>query len=280
MSENNEQLLAKPILQLYEALSALNGFVSILNNQLDSFRKGTIKLYEENDIDISSVMAGYNLLVQDLTEQSDPNPIPIFPVGGFSRQGEDYFSAADELIQKWAGFTLAQIFESLETYARNQAASLFWLYPPESPVGNLRQIPIEVSDYSAWQAFFRQNKWNIFTIMDLFRKQASDLERKEQNNIRKLNLQEWLSILATIRHAVTHSNSVFTKDNIRINHSQAKRMLRKHFPGVWEGDTYTLSVTRDNAKNNIEIAASYAYLIYKNLSKSVGLNGDKIGPKE
>ncbi len=54
MAENNEHLLAKPILQLYEALSALNGFVSILNNQLDSFRKGTIKLYEENDIDIPS----------------------------------------------------------------------------------------------------------------------------------------------------------------------------------------------------------------------------------
>ena len=279
MVENKEQLLANPILQLYEALSALNGFVSILNNQLDNFRNHTIKLYEENDIDISLVMAGYNLLVQDLTEQSNPNPMPFFPVGGFSRRGEDYFSAADELIQKWAGFTIAQIFESLETFSRNQAASLFWLYPPESPVGKLRQIPIEVSDYSAWQAFFRQNRWNIFSIIDLFRLQASDLERKEQSDILKLNLKDWLSLLATVRHAVTHSNSVFKKDNIRINHSQANRLLRKHFPGVWEGDTYTLSVTRDKAKKNIEIAASYAYLIYKNLAKSVGLKGDKIGPK-
>ena len=278
--ENKEHIFAIPISYLYERLSALNGFVSILNNQLEAYRKETTKKFDGFDIEKSAIMAGYNLLVQDLTFDSNQQKIPFFPGGSFTRQGADYFSAGEELVTIWAGFTLAQVFEAFETFTRDQAATLFWLSPPESPVGNLRHIPIENSDYSAWQGFFREKRWNIFSILDLFRKQSPNLRSLEQSDILRLNLGEWLSLLATIRHAITHSNSVVTKDKIQITQSESNRLLHNYFPGVWEGDSYTLSITIKKAKRGIEIAASYAYLIYKTLAKSIRLDGVEIGPKD
>lgn len=278
--ENTEKIFAKPILSLNKRLSSLNGFLSILDNQLNLFRDRTIKAFEETEIDISAIASGYALIIQDLSEQSEKNKVPFFPIGSFIRRGEEYFLAADDLIAKWSEFTLAQVFEAFESYTRDQAATLFWIFPPKLPVGKLRHMPINVSDYCAWQSFFRERRWDIFSILDMFRKHSPKLKILEHCDSIDLNLLEWLKILGAIRHAVTHSNSLLSKDDIRIDQNQAKLLLRNNFPGEWEGDTYNLSITPTKATKNIEIAASYAHLIYKTLALSAGLRGDEIGTQK
>ncbi len=269
-----------PILALFERLTVLNGLASILDNQLDNFKSSFRRSFEKSGADPSLVFAGFALGVQDIVEPSNLRYTPYFPVGAFTRQGEEYYEAADEVIVRWNALMVAQSYEAFETYLRDQASTHYFMFPPEKPRPGLRYLPIERDELDSWKSMFRESRWDTFSILKLLRSEASQLARIESNNNLGINLEQWLSVLVTLRHGAAHSDFKVRLDQFRVPDGTVSRLLRKYFPGSWHEDVYTPSIDREHAKQAIQMLASYAHLVHKSLADTVGLQADVVRPHE
>jgi hypothetical protein len=275
MAERDEGY-TKPILELFERLTALNGLVAILDNQLDNFKDSFRQLLEQSGIDPSLAFAGFALGIRNLVESSNQIYSPYFPVGTFIRQGDDYYSEADEVVERWNALSVAQSYEAFETYLRDQASTHYWIFRPSIPRHSLKYVPIMYDQLGAWKALFRENRWNTFSILNLFRAEAPELATVESSNNLGIDLKKWLSILASLRHGITHSDFKVPSHQFRFPHETITNLLSRYFPGVWEDNCYCLSFQRKHAQEAIEIIASYANLVYKSLADTVDIQVDVI----
>jgi hypothetical protein len=263
MKQENNHPLSKPLFSLLERLTALNGSLGLLNNQLDNYTSMFRQSFEDRGIDLSNAMAGFAFLLRDVSVPSEQKYLNYLPAGTFTKKGEQYLEAANEITGKWAAWSVAQSYESFETFLRDMATCYYFTWPPEKPLGNLEQIPIEYKNIEAWGKFFRLKQWNSFSLLAQLRLSAPSLTGWEKENILRVNLQDWHSLIAVVRHAIVHSNMVTPRSKFQVSAKVINSLLPQEFPGTWHGDEYSINFNRDTAKNAINLTGDYAYLVFK-----------------
>lgn len=271
MSDTQPHPLRPPMTSLLRRLTVLNGFVHLLANQLDNFGTSFRRGFAEHGLDISQAFAGFALIIPDLTSPQDRHFVDYLPGGTFSRVGEEYILAADELIGHWAAWTVAQCYEAFETFLRDVAAHYYYAFRPTAQVGTLQLIPIAADDIDAWKRLFRTRQWNPFTILEVLRLSAPAIIRRESDNILRLDLLQWHSLFAAVRHGVTHEGSRIPAGAIRASQHAVDALLPSAFPGAWQDQHYVLQLSQEHAEEVIRITGAYAYMIFKELCMQAGI---------
>lgn len=271
--------ISPPLFALLERLTILNGQVSLLDNQLNNFRKFVMHNFEEHGFDTKRIFAGYKLTVTDLTVPIDHKYQEWFVAGKIALTGDKYLESADELISHSSAWAVAQSFEAFETFLRDINASYYLNTKPSKPIGHLKQIPIEADSLSAWKSYFRSNSWNTRSLLEQVRASAPSLGNYEKLNIRNIDLGQWHLLFIAARHAITHSNSLIYREQLTklsISKDSVEKLLPLAFPGLWQDDTYKLTISKEDAKEIIEITAAYACLIFKCASEVSGFDPEVI----
>jgi hypothetical protein len=150
--------------------------------------------------------------------------------------------------------------------------------PLTKQVGKLKHIPADSSNLDAWKAFFRERTWNSKNLLEQVRAITPDLVKYEKTNIRRINLVQWHSIFALVRHAITHSNSIITRKQLETMSNDEISLLGATFSGVWYAEEYTLAISKDEAIQAIQTTGEHSYLIFKCLSEAGGFDWTVIKP--
>jgi hypothetical protein len=96
-------------------------------------------------------------------------------------------------------------------------------------------------------------------------------ERKDIN-VRQLDFRDWSSSVSAVRHAVVHNRGVVSPAQLkRLGPARAK-LLAQQFPGRHRADGYRLKLDQKSAQRAIERFAEYAFHLYKEVSRSDGLD--------
>lgn len=265
MVEEMSTTIHIPMEEILRRLNILNGFIQLLAHQLDDFQKTSKKSFEVHDGDSSNVFAGFALIIPDLSTPVDRHFLNYIHGGAYIKEGEEYFKAGEEFVRNWSSWTIAQSYEAFETFLRDIAAHFFYKQRPQKPIGSLQQIPIDVENIDAWKSYFRERKWEPSTILNLLRLTEPTIEEIEKHNVLQLDLQQWFLLYASVRHAVTHSNSRLSRHDLKASAASIDKILPTYFPGLWVGDIYNIGCSEENAINIIKLAGAYAFLIYKQL---------------
>jgi hypothetical protein len=119
MDSNESNPISAPAFSIFKRLSALNGLVSLLDNQLKNFSEFSATSFQEQKINLSQFIAGYALIIGDLTTPPEHRYIKYFSAGRLTLDGNAYVNAADELVSHWSAWTVAQCFEAFETFLKD-----------------------------------------------------------------------------------------------------------------------------------------------------------------
>jgi hypothetical protein len=264
--------LAIPLSDLLQRLNVLNGYVLLLDNQLKNFQNLFENSYKNNNVDISNIFAGFTLDIRDLTISTDQKYHSYLAAGIFVKEGEEYLKAADEIISYWSAWTVAQCYESFETFLRDINAYYYFGDVPHQPIGKLEHIPVETGNLDAWKALFRNRSWNTFTLLEQLRATAPLLADYEKTNVCRINLADWHDILAPVRHAITHANFLLhRRSREKGSKNLLDDLLPKYFSGTWiTPDIYNLNITKEQAGDTVQLTGDYAHLIFKCLCDANG----------
>jgi len=254
-----------PMEEILQRLKILNGFIQLLAHQLDLFQKSSKRSYEKSGRDTSNVFAGFAFVIPDLSTPIDQRFLNRVHAGAFIRKGEEYFNANEEFVRNWSSWSIVQSYEAFETFLRDIAAQFFYKQRPQKPLGSLQEVPIDVENIEAWKNYFRNRKWEPSTILNLLHLIEPTIEEIEKQNVLRLDFQQWFLLYRSVRHAITHSNSRLSRNDIKASIKSIDHILPTFFPGVWEDDIYNISCSQKNAEKNIELTGAYAFLIYKKL---------------
>jgi len=244
-----------PLDELFTRFNILNGLLSFLEDYLNNFRKSLMENIDKGSIDQSHLFSGTSLVIQDLSEWHEDRWARYYPTGKFVRQGEAYLQIVDVLMHRECAWTISQAYEAFQTFLKDITATYLWIHGGED------------KDIEHWKESVREHCWKKVDFLALLREIAPELKEVEQQNNRTIELSEWHSVAAAVRHAATHSNMLI-KSNEMHKWSQVKHDLLAHFfPGTYTDGGYRLDLCRKDADSNLNLFAEYAFTVFKSLSK-------------
>jgi hypothetical protein len=271
--------LLRPLQDLFQRLVSLTGLAHIVEDYLQGYRRFFTDRFEEQGLEADVVFAGFNLIVWDITPEPEQKPGHWRPVSSFSAAGTHYFELADHFVQREAAWTVSQTYEAFETYLKELLCAHLASQPSDSITISLRQ-PANPSNPASWRSTPKLARWSSACLLASLRALEPSVAVAEANNTRQMQLSEWHTVLGEVRHAATHSDMRIRRSLIAQWPPSRTRLLRRKFPGeLYDGD-YVLHLTRQDAESTIQMAADYAFLLFKCMSRARGLEWDILAPTE
>lgn len=268
---------------LWNRLNRLNGFNHLVDHQLRSVGSLLERVIEEwnekKGIDLSDKLGlGTSLAITDLTGLTDEGWLCHYPTGVFNAFGEDYFGQGDDLLKRQFAWSIAQGYESFETYLKDVAATWLCEYPSKADANKVtcfnarlpkKNQPLTGFDY--WRALLDgeyRGKRNA-QVFRLLRELAPAIASGEKQNNHHLDLVEWYQAVTSVRDSATHCSFVVGR-GIDDSHLLQKKPYSDFFPCIIESGTVRLNMDLKNAERGLGLFAEYAFLIFKCLSQSEG----------
>jgi hypothetical protein len=265
----------QPLNKLFERLNILNGLLKHLENQLQIFQSSMHLIATGKKPDSNNLFAGFVLGVRDLTLRPAEHSYiyGYYPTGKFVTEGQEFIKLADLLVVREAAWTIAQAFETFETYLRNVYA--YYLFSHQTAVeekkynkkhNELAKLNLKPEQVEYWERFVRIARYENTEILRLIREQFSGLEISEKENSYGIDLAEWFQVVTEVRHSVTHSNMLI-KAEIITEWSPQKVAISKDFFNIEATlDGYKVSPSVKQAEINLQLFAGYAYVLHKILN--------------
>lgn len=265
--------LMAALTRYFERSAVLGGLVFTTWGRLDSLRGNVKEGVASGRIDPDRLLTGRKLIISDLTEWPAHGWRVYYPTGAsFEAEGWEYIYLVDQMASTVAGWSVAQSFESFETYLYDVLAYLMEHSNSESNAKVLR-LPRGEAPVEEWgkRVRARWRKPDNRELLSRIRRLAPHLEEVETANNRSIDLSAWYSALTEVRHALTHSGGLIkAQARSRLNPS-AHNLLSQHFSGTEVDGGYMLRVTPDESFQALELLAEYAFGIFKSLSLAASL---------
>ena len=271
--------LLQPLETLFRRLVMLMGLVDIVEEYLQGYRKFFISQFEKLGIEVGHAYAGFNLIVWDIAPPVGHERGHWRPVSSFSAGGDRFLELADLFVQREAAWTVSQAFEAFESYLKDLLAAYLASRPQDSQLISLRQ-PRESSNPASWRAGLNSARWNSVTLLASLRLVQPSIAPAEVTNARHIHLEEWHHVLKEVRHGATHSEMRIRSSRIAQWPPSRMRLLRREFPGDIENGDYVLRLTKEHAQSAIQMAADYAFLLFKCLSQRCRYDWDILRPPD
>ncbi len=210
---------------------------------------------------------GSALLIRDLTEWPEHRHAVYYPTDTFSSQDEKFLEVMNELLGRVALWTIAQAFEIFGTFLYDSAAALLHAKPSLT-----KKIPASVSapNINYWKDFVRNEYRRNDELFKYLRKVAPNLAAVEQNNNRIIDLTDWYSVIAEVRHATTHAGFVIKNPKFQQMSVSQQAILNDYFVDGSAESGYVLKADVDNVYENLRLLAEYGFAIFKSLSQEQG----------
>lgn len=268
--------LYRPTLKaLWGKLVDINGMLFLIANQIENYEKQQEHLWKTKNIKFQRFM-GASLTVSDLTGPTDNGWLYHYPAGGFSVKGHEFDIMKDEVIRRFSCFSVAQSYETFETFLKDTVARYLYLHPSAAIDKDIKKFEqkhkeMDSSNVKYWIELVRfargtyggQTNEKLFEFL---RNAVPRLKKAEHNNNRGTDLIKWYKAASVARHAITHSR-------LEIPHKDWKYLDKKDktfFPCKNQGEKHFLTITKTHAKNCLTMFAEYGFLIFKCLSEKEG----------
>lgn len=265
VTKKAENPLYEPLKVITERLTYLAAFQGLIKGRIEEFKK------------TKWVSSSSNLNIIDLTQsEMIPEPVCGFSIDPYFDK-ETYDEVIQDIIERNAGYTIAQSCEAFETFKYDLAAYYFFYNPDDLESEDLKK---ETEKYlkkkcsatftlELWKEFFRQKSIKS-KVLNTLKKLEPKIYKYEKHNCREIDLYKWYMCFLKVRHAVTHSDFYIDNEKIYQNlclwyrfNSERKEM------GEWR-----LQIRHQDAMRDIERCADYAFLIFKLLSLKKGYKWD------
>jgi len=272
--------LTPPLTALFDRLSTLNGLLLLLGNQLDNFNTLWRRNFKEQGFEIDHSIAGFTLGISDLTSSPAPRVRGWYPVGSYIARGEEYLNASSTLISRETAWTVGQAYEAFETFLKDFSAHVYAAHPDLAKVARAKIRFSGEPDLSVIKDAVRRLRWSTAEFTSALARISPSLADAELNNNRGINIRDWHSAFAEVRHAATHSNFVIKSLRLAGMSAEARIVLQNKFSGSTSNEGYVLELTLEQAKSALELAGEYAFLIFKCLSIQHEYRWDILAMKE
>jgi hypothetical protein len=272
---NMSNPLQESITRLFERLSILNGLLHHLEHQLRNQEKLIRESYKKHNLDIEMLFGGARLAIMDISIPLSDGYVKWNLLKAFSARGEEFLNTSRDIVARESLRALSQAYEAFETFLYDMLGLYFDIHNNKVDTNKLntyktkKNITHELNGFQDWRAFakfaYQQNNDAIKYI----RKISPDISDVEKKNSRKVNVNEWFSVITEIRHSVTHSEMRLSKSKFNSWSKSKKEILGKIVVYEEESDGYKMRTTRKNAEYNMELLAEYAFILFKYLSISI-----------
>jgi hypothetical protein len=268
--------LYRPTLKaLWGKLVHINGMLFLIVNQIENYEKQQECLWKEKGIKFPRFM-GAALPVTDLTGPTDNGWLYHYPAGGFSVKGHQFGKMKDEVTRRFSCFSVAQGYETFETFLKDTVARYLYLHPSAAKDKDIEKFEQEYknmdrSNVKHWMELVRSTRVTYGghaneKLFNFLRKNVPKLENAEHVNNRGMDLIKWYKAASVARHAITHSR-------LEIPHKAWKYLDKKDktfFPCKNQGERHFLTIKRKHAEECLSMFAEYGFLIFKCLSEKEG----------
>lgn len=267
------------LIELFERINALNGLLSVLNNQLNNYQETLNHAISEENRDLAPMGVGTSIVVRDLTERPEHGAAVYYPSGKFVARGEQYLNLIEVLVSRESAWSISQGYEAFETYLKDTIAVYLFENQAASDVKRLEKFKrdpkshlLKENDLEFWKAFSRYAFQENRILLDYVRQIAPLVQEAEERNNRALDLVKWYEVVTKVREAATHSNFIIKAERIQSWTKQHKEILETNFSGEFNNGNYSLMLKPDNAETALKLFAEYAFAIFKSIS--IALNYD------
>lgn len=266
----------RPLQDVWRSVVALNGVLF----QFTTHIRGRRRQLTEASPRGRGPMAAASLVILDLTAPLRDGWPRMFPIGGHMREGKRYVAMLDELTAREAVWTVAHGFEAFEASVVNTAALYLKRNPSriEHPEWRSRRRGIQQRPASRrledYRTFVLSTGRSANGVVSRLGASLPALESAERQNYYSVDLSDWLTVAAAVRHATVHEAAVISKQRLEKLGPARVRILTRLFPGRATKTSYRLTLDRKTAEKALEMFAAYAFLVYKSVSNHDSLNAD------
>lgn len=273
--EKSNNPISQPTVVLFKRLNELYGHLFLLDNHLNNHRKCIIDLVNNGKLDFSKLLAGSALVIRDLSEFPPDGWPRTYPTDSFSVRGEEYIQIIDDLICRYAAWTISSAYETFETFQKN---IIFDFLNISDNYGKYERVfqdklsefkeksnPFDRTLIEDWTKFVKYAYKNKF--FRLIRTITPELKTVEKQNNQSIDLTVWYTVITEVRHAVTHFNRLIKNCRIRKWQPNHHALLANQINVVCDQHGYALNPTIKNARDILILFAEYGFAIFKCLSE-------------
>jgi len=216
--------------------------------------------------------AGAALVIRDLTEWPPDRWARYYSVGSHTRKGKGFLAAMQNIVALNSAWVVSQAFETFEVFAKDVVALYLKRNPTAlcTPPWPRRRRGAgagpKTRHLSAYRTFVTHAYGGADDLVRRLRRSIPDLAQHEQHNNRGLDLQEWVRVVAEVRHATVHRRGVLSPAQMKRLSTSARSILKANFPGEAVTRGYRLRLERKSAQDALIRSAEYALLIFKQIS--------------
>jgi hypothetical protein len=281
--ENINPLLL-PLNILFKKLAILDGMLQTVENQLDNYKPYFKNFLGENNIPEDDVIAGYSLVIKDLTIRPVTRFAGFYPVGNFITTGEEYLKFSNNFLAHESAWTISQGYESFETYIKDLTACHLWINNTKADQEKLKitsgkpKIPsLDPKNIDYWNKSVRDARNKNSELLKNLRTLSNEIDDYEKQNVRKIDLSQWFNVLEKVRNATIHSNGIIKKDEYNKLTPEERLLFPRLFTGTVLNDGCHLNLNPVEVEDNLRLIAEYGYVIFKCLSKLNNYNWNIFG---
>jgi len=190
------------------------GYLFHLDSDLKNYTEILIDRLNKQKLN-HNFIKGCRLIISDFTSK-ELNKKEYSPTKGYKVTKENYKDANKQLIQFISCTLVAQSYEALETFIKDIIIQYF---------ENNNQIAFETigkincnwnKDIVDWGNTVRKinSGKNNSNYLNIIRRLSPDFRNAETNNNLNINLEQWFNVISTIRHSITHSESILENNEL------------------------------------------------------------------
>ena len=266
--------LREPLEKYFNRIANLQGTLLHIEKALTDYSKIFKLRYNKSKDKMPDFALGLRLIISDITGETDNGWDFYFPTDGkHIVTATKYDNEIDHLIKRETGYSLAQGLESFITFLKDILASYFTIKPDEAIRLNVVDESEDIKDID-WGDAIRNYKSgkNNKNLFKLIRKINNNFEYSERNNNKQIDFKDWYAVYSLFRHKMIHERGRLLKtdkDFMNFN-SKQMRYLENYFPFYESEGILIFSIKRKVGDISLKLLSEYAFLIFKELSISLG----------
>lgn len=264
--------MKKAIDIFFTEITRINGELLFTSNSLLKFSIQQKESLDKNELNINYAHVS-RLAVSDIIGETDMGWFLNFPLKpNYIIRIEDLVDRTHEIINRQAGFSIVQSFESLKRLMRNSIITYFENKPEIGKAILSIESNEEIINWTkVYNNYSNQQKdiefLTLIKISEVFKFGTN-------SNNYGIKLGDYLSILTLVRNRIVHNNFILSRDDYNNigSKSDGIKILKYFFPHTKGQDEYNLDIGIDKVKKNLDIITEIGILVFKSFSDLLGYN--------
>jgi len=252
--------LSEALDSFFQEISYFNGNLYIINSLIES-RSAQI----QSDFPVPQSLWNTGTFFRDVILHPDVDN--LFPTGyGYDVGTRTLNQQAERSISFICCNTIATVYESFDTFLKDILAQL--------SINTEHQIAFKLKDNYQTLADVLANLWLVRSdkgFLKIIRRIAPTFPQFEKKNIYNFNLGNWYNLIDLTRHQIIHNRQQATKNFIsELKKKGYWKLFNQNF-SMSAGKSPLIMVSYGQAAQILSHFSEYAYLIFKSLSRELGL---------